>query len=222
MSTGFAKTLLNREVLALSCGAMIGWSWVLLTGEWLARAGTLGTMVAFVIGSGIVLLISLTYAELAAAMPLTGGEHHYTKRALGYTASFVASWAVVVAYVTVCVFESAALPTALEYLFPNLAVGLLWEVADSPVYLSMVLIGALATALMTYINYLGIRFAAFVQTVITVLFITVGVLFFFGVSLHPSPEPSSAAVDKRHPGYFERSGHGARLDGWVRRDSAEC
>ena len=42
MSTGFAKTLLNREVLALSCGAMIGWSWVLLTGEWLARAGTLG------------------------------------------------------------------------------------------------------------------------------------------------------------------------------------
>ena len=190
MSTGFAKTLLNREVLALSCGAMIGWSWVLLTGEWLARAGTLGTLVAFVIGSGIVLLISLTYAELAAAMPLTGGEHHYTKRALGYTASFVASWAVVVAYVTVCVFESAALPTALEYLFPNLAVGLLWEVADSPVYLSMVLIGALATALMTYINYLGIRFAAFVQTVITVLFITVGVLFFFGVSLHPSPEPA--------------------------------
>jgi amino acid permease len=86
---------------------MIGWSWVLLTGEWLARAGTLGTLVAFVIGSGIVLLISLTYAELAAAMPLTGGEHHYTKRALGYTASFVASWAVVVAYVTVCVFESA-------------------------------------------------------------------------------------------------------------------
>jgi amino acid transporter len=67
---------------------------------------------------------------------------------------------------------------------------LLWEVADSPVYLSMVLIGALATALMTYINYLGIRFAAFVQTVITVLFITVGVLFFFGVSLHPSPEPA--------------------------------
>mgnify|MGYP001977190924 CR=1 FL=1 len=54
----------------------------------------------------------------------------------------------------------------------------------------MVLIGALATALMTYINYLGIRFAAFVQTVITVLFITVGVLFFFGVSLHPSPEPA--------------------------------
>jgi len=97
---------------------------------------------------------------------------------------------VVVAYVTVCVFESAALPTALEYLFPDLAVGLLWQVAGSPVYLSMVLIGALATALMTFINYLGIRFAAFVQTLITVLFIAVGILFFFGVSLSPSLEPA--------------------------------
>ena len=72
MTTGFSKTLLNREVLALSCGAMIGWSWVLLTGEWLARAGTLGTVIAFVIGSGIVLLISLTYAELAARHALNG------------------------------------------------------------------------------------------------------------------------------------------------------
>ena len=212
MTTGFSKTWLNREVLALSCGAMIGWSWVLLTGEWLARAGTLGTVIAFVIGSGIVLLISLTYAELAAAMPLTGGEHHYTKRALGYTASFVASWAVVVAYVTVCVFESAALPTALEYLFPDLAVGLLWQVAGSPVYLSMVLIGALATALMTFINYLGIRFAAFVQTLITVLFIAVGILFFFGVSLSPSLE---AAMDEWPDGYSECAGHGASVDGWV-------
>ena len=67
MSIGFRKSLLRRDVIALAFGAMIGWSWVLLTGEWLVRAGTLGTLVAFVIGSGIVLLISLTYAELAAA-----------------------------------------------------------------------------------------------------------------------------------------------------------
>ena len=136
MANALAKTLLSREVLALACGAMIGWSWVLLTGEWLSRAGTMGTVLAFMIGSLIVILISLAYAELASAMPLAGGEHHYTKRALGYTSSFIASWAVVIAYVTVCVFESAALPTALQYLFPDLGVGLLWSVAGSPVYAS--------------------------------------------------------------------------------------
>ena len=36
-------------------------------------------------------------------MPKVGGEHQYTLRALGYTPSFLASWAVVTAYVTVCV-----------------------------------------------------------------------------------------------------------------------
>ena len=89
MANKLAKTLMNREVIALACGAMIGWSWVLLTGEWLTRAGTMGTVIAFAVGSGIVLLISLTYAELASAMPKAGGEHHYTHRALGYTASLL-------------------------------------------------------------------------------------------------------------------------------------
>ena len=55
-SPGFSKTLARREVLTLSFGAMIGWSWVLLTGEWLIRAGTLGTTIAFIIGGIAVFL----------------------------------------------------------------------------------------------------------------------------------------------------------------------
>ncbi len=196
MANALAKTLLSREVLALACGAMIGWSWVLLTGEWLSRAGTMGTVLAFMIGSLIVILISLAYAELSSAMPLAGGEHHYTKRALGYTSSFIASWAVVIAYVTVCVFESAALPTALQYLFPDLGVGLLWSVAGSPVYASLVAVGAIGAALMTLINYVGIRFAAFVQTLMTVLFIAVGLLFFLGVGI--SEPPASRVPEFTH------------------------
>ena len=124
--------------MTLSFGAMIGWSWVLLTGEWLTRAGILGTTIAFVVGGFAVILISLTYAELAAAMPKAGGEHVYTHRALGYMASFVASWAIVMAYVNVCVFESAALPTALVYLFPDLAQGYLWTVAGADVHITSV------------------------------------------------------------------------------------
>ena len=97
-------------MVALAFGAMIGWSWVLLSGEWILRAGAMGAVVAFLIGSVAVMLISLTYAELAAAMPKAGGEHVYVLRALGYGPAFVASWAIMMAYVTVCVFESAALP----------------------------------------------------------------------------------------------------------------
>jgi amino acid transporter len=179
----FAKTLARREVLTLSFGAMIGWSWVLLTGEWLMRAGSLGTTIAFVIGGIAVILISLTYAELAAAMPKAGGEHVYTHRALGYGASFVASWAIVMAYINVCVFESAALPTALAYVFPDLAQGYLWTIAGADVHITMIAVGVIATIIMTSINFVGIRFAAFVQTLMTFLIMLVGLSFISGAAL---------------------------------------
>lgn len=180
MSEKFSKSIGRREVLTLSFGAMIGWSWVLLTGDWLIRAGVLGTALAFIVGGIAVILISLTYAELAAAMPKVGGEHVYTMRALGFTASFVASWAITMAYINVCVFESAALPTAMEYLFPQLKAGYLYSVEGAEVHASMVAIGVVAAVGMTAINYVGIRFAAFVQTLVTGLVLTVGVLFLMG------------------------------------------
>ena len=43
----FAKVLKSREVVALAFGAMIGWSWVLMTGVWLNDAGSLGTLILF-------------------------------------------------------------------------------------------------------------------------------------------------------------------------------
>ena len=77
-SSRFQKILKGREVLALAFGAMIGWSWVLVTNYWLLSAGTLGTIIAFSIGGLAVALIGLTYGELASAMPKAGGEHIYT------------------------------------------------------------------------------------------------------------------------------------------------
>ncbi len=104
----FARVLKGRDVMTLAFGAMIGWSWVLMTGYWVTTAGTLGTAAAFLVGGIAIALIGLTYAELASAMPQAGGEHVYTYRALGATPSFICTWALLMAYVTVCVFESVA------------------------------------------------------------------------------------------------------------------
>lgn len=179
----FERVLVRREVLALSFGAMIGWSWVLLTGTWVERAGVGGAALAFVIGGIAVIFISLTYAELASAMPQAGGEHIYTHRAFGRGWSFVCTWALVMAYVTVPVFESVALPTALEYLFPDIRAGYLWDVAESPVYLSLVAVGVVGALVMSAVNYVGIRFAAVVQTIITLMFFLIGVSFLGGTTI---------------------------------------
>ena len=181
-STRFAKVLKSREVVTLAFGAMIGWSWVLMTGVWLSDAGSLGTLIAFAVGGFAVALIGLTYSELAAAMPKAGGEHIYTQRALGHRWSFACTWALLFSYVNVCLFEAVALPSAVEYLFPEIRLGTLWTFLGSDVDLGFVLLGAGAAAAVAWINVLGIRTAAFMQTLVTGLIILSGALLISGAA----------------------------------------
>ena len=159
---------------------MIGWSWVLFSGHWVLSAGSIGTLLAFAAGGVILVFIGLTYAELAAAMPKAGGEHVYTHAALGPVWSFICTWALLMAYATVCVFESVALPTAIEYLFPSIRLGTLWTVLDAPVSVGFVAIGIAAAVVMTWINVIGIRAAALVQGVITATVLGAGILLLLG------------------------------------------
>ena len=183
-SPRFAKVLKGREVIALSFGAMIGWSWVLMTGVWLNEAGTLGTVIAFSVGGLAIALIGLTYSELASAMPRAGGEHIYTRRALGNHWSFACTWALLFSYVNVCLFEAVALPTAVSYLWPDISLGTLWNVLGSDVDIGFVIIGSGAAAVVTWVNYLGIRTAALAQTIVTGLIICAGLLLFSGAAFN--------------------------------------
>ena len=176
----FARVLKARAVLALSFGAMIGWSWVLMTGHWVKTAGSVGTLLAFAAGGLAIGFIALTYAELASAMPKAGGEHVYTRAALGPNWSFVCTWALLMAYATVCIFESVALPTAVEYLVPAIRLGSMWTVVDAPVDVGFVVVGILGATIMSAVNYVGIRAASIVQTVVTVAIIGAGAVLVAG------------------------------------------
>jgi amino acid transporter len=179
-SPGFSRVLKNREVITLAFGAMIGWSWVLMTGVWVEEAGSLGTLIAFAAGGLAIALIGLTYSELVSAMPQAGGEHVYTHRGLGSGWSFFCTWSLLLAYVNVCLFEAVALPTALEYLAPDIRIGTLWRVFDADVDIGFVLIGAGASLLITMVNVLGIKPAAWFQTLAFSLIMIAGVLLFSG------------------------------------------
>ncbi len=182
-SDRFAKVLKSREVVTLGFGAMIGWSWVLMTGVWLTSAGTTGTLIAFSLGGFAICLIGLTYSELASAMPRAGGEHIYTHRALGPNFSFLCTWALLFSYINVCLFEAIALPAAIEYLIPDIKIGTLWTVLGADVDLGFVIVGVLGTLLVTWSNYVGIRTASQVQTIVTILIILSGLLLISGAAL---------------------------------------
>ncbi|SDI41492.1 APC family permease [Natribacillus halophilus] len=175
------KKVLNRtDALVLAFGAMIGWGWVVLAGGWVLDAGAIGAMIAFCIGGILVVFVGLTYSELAAAIPKVGGELSYTLRGIGPKSSFIASWAIVLGYVSVVAFEAVALPNVLEFMFPNYTVGYMYTVTGYDVYFTWVLVGMAGSIFVAFINYIGVKFASFVQLLLTLMIMIVGLMLIFG------------------------------------------
>lgn len=174
------RVLARGDVLALAFGAMIGWGWIVLTGTAIQSAGSVGAILAFIIGGLAIVLVGLTYAELASAMPKVGGEHVYSYRALGHWPSFFCTWAIILGYLSVVAFEAVALPTVVEHLAPNYAVGHLWTIAGWEVKATWVAVGVGGSIAMMIINYFGVSTAALLQKIVTGVILLVGVMFVTG------------------------------------------
>jgi APA family basic amino acid/polyamine antiporter len=170
--------------MALSFGAMIGWSWVVLISQLMQRSGTIGALIATLAAGAVIVIIGLIYAELTSAMPEVGGEHAYSKRALGRNASFFCTWSIVFAYVSVVAFEAVALPSVMENLFPQLGNGELWTVNGAMVYLDQAMIGAVVSIFITWLNIRGVRIAALVQGIVVIVIVLSGLALFVGLGAH--------------------------------------
>lgn len=196
------KVLGNWDVLALGFGAMIGFGWVVLTGDWIGSAGTLGAVLAMMAGGVIMGVVGLTYAELTAAMPKAGGEHNFLLRGMGPRWSFIGSWGIVGGYVTIVAFEAVALPRTALYLFPDLNQVKLWDVAGSEVYFTWALVGAIAAVVITTVNILGVKFASVAQTFVVVLLLIIGLMLVFGSFTGGSIENMQPLITGGTAGFF--------------------
>lgn len=169
-----------KDVLALAFGTMIGWGWIMMAGKWVADAGVVGAVLAFVIGAILCIFVGMTYAELTPALPLAGGILCFSYRGLGYTASWFTGWMITFAYVGVAAWEGPALMTAIDFIVPIPRVGFLWNVAGFDVYLTWVLGGVIGGVLLTALNLFGASISAVAQTLVTIALAIGGMVFFFG------------------------------------------
>nr|WP_071393966.1 APC family permease [Bacillus tuaregi] len=179
-----SKVLSRMDVIFLAFGAMIGWGWVVLSGNWINSAGMVGAMIAFLGGGVLVIFVGLVYAELTAAMPDVGGELYYTLRGIGPKTAFVSAWALALGYLSVVAFEAVALPTVIEYIFPNYKMGYLYTVAEYDVYFTWVLVGSIVSIIVTAINYFGMKSAAVFQMVLTVIIALIGIMLMVGAGVN--------------------------------------
>nr|WP_223881782.1 APC family permease [Niallia endozanthoxylica] len=179
-----SKVLSRMDIIFLAFGAMIGWGWVVLSGNWITSAGTLGAMIAFLGGGVLVIFVGLVYAELTAAMPDVGGELYYTLRGIGPKTAFVSAWALALGYLSVVAFEAVALPTVVEYIFPGYKMGYMYTIAEYDVYLTWVLVGSVVSIIVTAINYFGMKSAAIFQMVLTVIIALIGIMLMVGAGFN--------------------------------------
>ena len=177
---GLKKTLSSLDAYAMGFGAMIGFGWVVLVGGWLKDAGTMGSIIAIVSGGLIMTVVALVYAELVAAIPKAGGEHHFLLRGMGARWSFLGSWGITGGYISIVAFEAVALPRTAAYIWPEIESIPLWNAFGSDVYLVWALVGAGAAVVITWINYIGVKLAGIVQTIVVATLLVIGALLVFG------------------------------------------
>ncbi len=159
---------LNRQLRAtdyftLGWGTMVGVGWLVIMDDWLLRGGALGALLGFVVGGALLLPIGWVYGKLVIAMPDAAGEIAYTSAAFSRPISFAAGWMMFLAYFIVCPWEAVAVGRIAGYIFPALDSIELYRVAGHPIYLPHLVIGLALTALLTFLNYRGVRLSATFQ-----------------------------------------------------------
>jgi amino acid transporter len=180
--TQLARKLRITDYFSLGWGTMVGAGWLVLMDDWLLRGGPLGGILGFAIGSILLLPIGYVYGKLVMAMPDAAGEIAYTAKVFPRSVSFFTGWMMMLAYFIVCPWEAVAVGRIAGYIFPALNSIELYRVAGKPVYLPHLAIGLGLTALVTVINYRGIRLSATFQNWTTfgtlalfVIFVALGV-----------------------------------------------
>lgn len=108
----------------IGVGAIVGGGILALAGVAFAAAGP-GAMLAFLLNGVIALLTALTFAELSAAFPQSGGSYTFAKKVLSVRAGFTLGWVVwfasVVAGVLYALGFAAFASIVLQQLVPGRA-----------------------------------------------------------------------------------------------------
>ena len=180
--TTLARKLRAVDYFTFGWGTMVGVGWLVIMDDWLLRGGSLGTALGFAIGGALLLPIGWVYGKLVIAMPDAAGEVAYTSAVFPRPISFATGWMMTLAYFIVCPWEAVAVGRIAAFIFPTIDSIELYRIAGRPVYLPHVAVGLGLTAVLTVLNYRGVRLSATFQNWTSfgtlglfVIFVAVGV-----------------------------------------------
>jgi len=151
-----------------------------------ARVGSVPLTLAAWIGGGVVAVLgAFIYGELAARIPRVGGGYAYLREGFGPLPAFLYAWGLLLIIATGAI-------AAVAFTFASYAAVLFGLPASVVPWVA----GA-AIVVLTALNYVGVKPAAWTQNVLTVLKLAaLGVLIVAGLLLTSTPAPLAGPIQR--------------------------
>src|SRR5262252_9095288 len=191
-------SLSTVEYFTFGFGTMIGVGWLVLMDDWLTRGGPGGGILGFLIGGLLLFPIANTYGRLVQQIQDAGAEIAYTEGIMAPLVSFGAGWTMVLSYAIVCPWEAVATGNLLARVFPQLNTLQLYVIDGTPIFAPRLGVGIALTALITIVNYRGIKPSGLFQDVMT--FGLLGTFAIFTLLGFARGTPSNMQPLFSHPG----------------------
>ncbi|MDR5829535.1 APC family permease [Caballeronia sp. LP006] len=164
MKSSIQRNIGPIALMLTGLGSIIGSGW--LFGAWkAAKIAGPAAMVAWVIGAVVIMAIALTYAELGATFPESGGMVRYARYSHGALVGFISAWANWIAIVSVIPIEAEA---SIQYMstWPYEWAHALF--VNETLTTSGLILSALLVVVYFMLNYWGVKVFARANSTITV------------------------------------------------------
>ncbi len=175
---GFIKALSRFDATALVAGSMIGSAIFIVPADILRQVGAPGLLLlVWAVTALVVVLGALSYGELSAMFPRTGGLYVYLREGLSPLLGFLYGWALFAVIQTGAIAAVGAafsrfVGVLVPSLTPDVFFGTTLHLPSGPIDIGLSRQRLLAIAsiiLLTWINIRGVRTAALLQTILTVI-----------------------------------------------------
>ena len=175
---GFVKALSRFDATALVAGSMIGSAIFITPADILRQVGAPGLLLLVWAVTGLVVVLgALTYGELSAMFPRTGGLYVYLREGLSPLSGFLYGWALFAVIQTGAIAAVGAafsrfVAVLIPGITPDVFLGTTVHLPSGPIEIGLSRqreLGIASILLLTWINVRGVRTAALLQTVLTVI-----------------------------------------------------
>ncbi|ARK24810.1 amino acid permease [Sporosarcina sp. P37] len=184
--TELSKALKPHWVVAIAFGSAIGWGAFVLPTDWMAAAGPIGVILGILIGALLVMVIAVSYGYMVEKFPVSGGEFVFTYLGFGRINAFICGWFVTLSYVTSVALNASAIIVLFKFLYPQIVeIGYMYTIAGWDVYVSQIIIAAIALIVFGIANIRGISLTGRMQFIFSAILFSGAMIVGLGMTFHP-------------------------------------